>query len=270
MGSISDFLEKELLDHVFNASWAAPANVFVGLSTGDPLDTGAGMEEPTGTGAYTRATITFGAAASRAVDQSAKVTFPQATANWGTITHYAVFDAVSGGNMLAHGSLNSSKRVVNGNTPSLATSEVNISYSAGEIADYLCHQLLDHTFRGLNYTAPVDTYIALCTGDVLDTDTGSTISEPSGDSYARARVYVNGATAPTWSVAAGAAASLDNVTTITFGAPTGTWGTITALAIVDALTTGNLLFYENTVSDQNPADGDTVQITADALIVRMS
>jgi hypothetical protein len=269
MGSISDFLEKELLDHVFNAAYTSPTNVFVALSTGDPLDTGAGMEEPTGTGAYTRATLTCSTAASRTIAQKSKITFPQATANWGTITHYAIYDQLSGGNMLAHGSLNSSKRVVTGNTPSIATNEIQISYSAGEISDYLSNQLLDHAFRNQNYTAP-DTYIALCTGDVLDTDTGSTISEPSAGAYARKQVNPTGGAAPTWATAAGAAASVDNADTITFTAPTGAWTTITALAIVDAATTGNLLFYENTLTDQSPDNGDTVEIPAGDLIVRMS
>jgi hypothetical protein len=170
MGSISDFLENELLDHCFNAAWASPTTVFLGLSTADPLDTGAGLAEPSG-GAYSRVTITFVTAVTRNVTQKAKVTFPQATNAWGDITHYSVHDAVSGGNFLAHGSLNTTKGVVNGNTPSVATSEVVISYTAGETSDYLAHKLLDHAFRNKQYTFQSTFAIALCTGNILDTDT---------------------------------------------------------------------------------------------------
>jgi hypothetical protein len=266
MGSISDFLENELLDHIFNVVYNRPTNLFLGLSTADPLDTGAGLAEP-GAGAYTRVTLAFGAASSRAVTQSAKVTFPQATAAWGNLTHYGVFDAVTAGNMLAHGSLTVAKNVVNGNTPSVATSEVVISFTAGEISDYLSNALLDHAFSLATFAVP-DTYIAMCTGDVLDTDTGSTISETSAGAYARIEVDVNGGASPTWDLAANG--SLDNTHTISFTQATGSWSTVTALAIVDALTVGNLLFYENTVTDQEVDNGDTAEISAGSLKVSLS
>jgi hypothetical protein len=267
MGSISDFLENELLDHCFNAAWASPTTVFLGLSTADPLDTGAGLAEPSG-GAYSRVTITFVTAVTRNVTQKAKVTFPQATNAWGDITHYSVHDAVSGGNFLAHGSLNTTKGVVNGNTPSVATSEVVISYTAGETSDYLAHKLLDHAFRNKQYTFQSTFAIALCTGNILDTDTGSTISEPSGFNYSRATVFKNAGTAPDWNLAS--SGSLDNSDAITFATPSGSWGTITAIGIVDAAAAGNLLWYENTVTDQKPDNGDTVQFAANALKVSMS
>jgi hypothetical protein len=268
MGSITDYLEKELLDHICNATWNVPTTVFLGLFTADPTDTGAVGTEVVD-GAYTRVTITFVTAVTRNVTQKAKVTFPQATADWGTVTHYGIHDAVSAGNVLAHGALNTSKTVVNGNTPSVATGEVVVSYTAGEISDYLSHKLLDHAFMAITYTCP-DTYVALATTDILDTDTGSSIDEPSGNGYAREQVNKNGGSAPTWDVAAGLNASLDNTQTITFTTPSGSWGTITALAIVDAATTGNLLLYENTVTDQKPDNGDTVQISAGDLDLYMS
>jgi hypothetical protein len=267
MGSIADYLENELLDHCFNAAYSSPTTVFLGLSTADPLDTAAGLAEPSG-GAYSRVTITFVTAASRNVTQKAKVTFPQATNAWGTISHYGVFDAVSAGNMLAHGSLNTSKGVVNGNTPSVATSEVVISYSAGEISNYLAHKLLDHVFRNTQYTFQSTFAIALATTDIVDTDTGSSIDEVSGGNYSRATVFKNGGTAPAWTLAA--LGSLTNGAAITFATPSASWGTVTALAIVDAAAAGNVLFYENTVTEQTPDNGDTVQIAINDCKVSMS
>ena len=266
MGSISDFLENELLDHIFNVVYNRPTTLFLGLSTADPTDSAGGLAEPSG-GAYTRATITFGAAASRAVTQDAKLTFAQATAAWGNLTHYGIFDAVSGGNMLAHGSLTVAKNVVSGNTPSVATSEVVVSFNAGEISDYLSDKLLDHSFSLATFAVP-DTYIAMCTGDVLDTDTGTAISEPAAGAYARVEVDVNAGASPTWDLAANG--SLDNTHTISFTQATGSWATITALAIVDAATLGNLLFYENTVTDQKVDNGDTAEISAGNLKVSLS
>ena len=266
MGSISNFLENELLDHIFNAAYTPPANVFIGLSTADPLDDASGLAEPVGNN-YSRVTITFATAASRAVDQKAKVTFPTASGAWGTLTHYGIFDAVSAGNMLAHGALNTSKGVVNGNVPYVTASEVNISFATNEVANYLAHQLLDHAFRNANYTAP-NTYVALLTANATNGGTGSSISEPGSSSYARKQININGGATPTWTLASNGA--LENNDQATFAAPTGSWGAITALAIVDGSSGGNLLMYENTVVDQTPDNGDTVRINAGDLDVSLS
>ena len=94
MGKISTFLANELLDHVFNAAYTPAAAVYLGLSTANPTDDGSGLAEPSGN-AYARQAITLGAASARRVTQSGTVTFPQATGAWGTISHWAIFDALS-------------------------------------------------------------------------------------------------------------------------------------------------------------------------------
>jgi len=89
-----------------------PATVYVGLYTAAPSDSGGGTE--VSGGAYARQAITFSAAAAGTTNNSAVVTFPTATANWGTITHFALFDASTAGNMLMWSALTTS-RVVNTN-----------------------------------------------------------------------------------------------------------------------------------------------------------
>jgi hypothetical protein len=98
--SPSDFSELELLDHVFNAAYTPAATVYMALGTADSTHAGTGLAEPSGDG-YARKAITFGAAASRRVTQSAAVTYDQATGAWGTIAHWAVMDALTSGNVLA-------------------------------------------------------------------------------------------------------------------------------------------------------------------------
>jgi hypothetical protein len=178
-----------------------------------------------------------------------------------------VFDASSGGNMLAHGALSTSKAVVNGNTPEVASGEVQIDFktlagktdTTNNISDYLANALLDFAFRNQAFSAP-DTYVALMTADAADNDTGSTITEPSGNGYARKQVNVNGGASPTWDLAA--SGLVDNGDDITFASPTGSWGAITAVAVLDALTAGNLLFYDNDIASQTPDNGDTVKFSA--------
>jgi len=265
MGSIADFLEGELLDHVCNAAYEHPATVYLGLSTADPLDTGAGLAEPSGNG-YIRKAITFGAAASRVVTQDGAVNFDQASGAWGTITHWALFDAESAGNMMAHGALAASKEVVSGNTPSVATTEVTVTFSAGYVSDYLANKLLDFAFRNIDYAVP-DTFCALTTVVVADDLTGSTITEPA-DGYARKQVNINGGASPTWDLVASSV--VDNTHDVDIGPASGAWGTIVALAICDGLTVGNLLFYDNAVADQAVGNGDTVRFPAGDLDISMS
>jgi hypothetical protein len=270
MGSLSDYLELELLDHVCNASYTPAATIYLALCTGDPTDagTGASMNECADSGNYSRKAITFGAAASRSVDQNAQVTFDQATGSWGTVTHWAIVDSGThgAGNMLAHGAFSESKSIVSGNTPSVASSEIDVTFSAGEISDYLANELLDHAFRNSSYTSP-DTYVGLCTATIADDDDGDTVTEVSGGSYAREQVNVNGGSSPTWDLAA--SGLVDNTHAIAFTTATASWGTVTSVGIFDAASSGNLLFYDNTMADQAVGSGDTASFPVGDLDIQL-
>jgi len=259
MGSISDYLENKLLDHIFNHNtYTPPATVYLGLSLADPLDDGSGLNEPSD-GNYSRKEITFGAAASRRVTQSGDVEFPVASTNWGEITHWALFDAETGGNMLAHGSLSVTKNVYIDNVPIVKSGEVYVEFSSGYISDYLANALFDFVFRNQAYAAP-STYIVLTTVTISDDDTGSTITEPPGNGYSRVLVNPNGGSSPTWDAVSGD--SVSNADNIDIGPATGSWGTIVAAALVDAASAGNLLFYDNEVSDQEVGYNDTWRFAA--------
>lgn len=134
-GSFSDFLENELLDHVFgNAAYTAPATLYVGLFTAAPTDAGGGTEVGTGTWTnYARVAVTnnatnFPAAAAGAKSNGTAISFGAATAT-GPVTVVAVgiFDAATAGNLLAWADLTTNKTVNNGDTPSFAVGELDIT-----------------------------------------------------------------------------------------------------------------------------------------------
>ena len=158
MGSLSDYAENELLDHVFNAAYSPVATIYLGLATADPTDagTGASFNECADSGSYARTAIAFSAAASRKIIQNGVVTFPEATGSWGTVTHWAILDGNThgAGNLLAHGAFTTGKAIVSGNTPSVADLETEVEFSAGEMSDSLAHDLLDLMFRNTAYAAP--------------------------------------------------------------------------------------------------------------------
>jgi len=129
MGSFSDFWELEILDHVFGKGAYTPPTIYVGLSTADPLDDKSGLAEPSGNG-YARVQTAAGdwnAAAAGALDNANDIEFPQASGSWGTVTHFGLFDAATVGNMLAHGSLDVSKAVGDGDTIKFAAGDLDVT-----------------------------------------------------------------------------------------------------------------------------------------------
>jgi len=113
MAELSNYLENKLLDHILkNVSYTSPTTVYVGLFTNDPGDTGSGTE--VSGGSYARKNLSVTTASGGVVTSSADVTFDQATGNWGTITHIALFDAITSGNLLMHTALTTSKTIETG------------------------------------------------------------------------------------------------------------------------------------------------------------
>jgi len=119
MTAFSDYLENELLDHTLkNLAFTSPAAVYVALATASFADDNSGTANEistTGT-AYARQAATFAAASGGSASTSATITYPTATANWGTITHFGIYDASTAGNLLYHGALTASKVINNGDT----------------------------------------------------------------------------------------------------------------------------------------------------------
>ena len=104
--SFTDYLEDKILDHVFGGNaYTAPTTLYVGLHTSASSDSAAGTE--VSGGSYARKTVTFtvsGTSPTEATTGSA-VEFAAATATWGTVTYAGVYDASSGGNLLAYAEL---------------------------------------------------------------------------------------------------------------------------------------------------------------------
>jgi hypothetical protein len=129
MGGFSDYWENKILDHIFGKGSYTPPTIYVGLSTTDPTDDASGLAEPSGNG-YARVQTSasdWNAASNGSLDNSSNITFTQATGNWGTITHFALFDAATAGNMLAHGALSQSKSIGESDTARFEAGDLQIS-----------------------------------------------------------------------------------------------------------------------------------------------
>ena len=142
MSAMSNYLENKLIDHIFRGIAMPAANtMYVSLLTAAPSDTGGGTEvsggsyarvhyDPAysawkGTGNETDSTPSSGTTGTTSNVNS--ITFPAPTADWGHITHFAIYDDVSSGNLLFWGALTIPKTVNNGDAaPSFATGALSI------------------------------------------------------------------------------------------------------------------------------------------------
>lgn len=145
MSAMSDYLENKLVDLTLRGqAFTAPATLYFGLHTTATTDAGGGTEV-TG-GSYARVAVTASlanfagtqAAASTtassgtggATSNNGTITFPAPTANWGTVTHWSVWDASTAGNMLYHGALTTSKTINNGDAaPSFAAAALVLTFA---------------------------------------------------------------------------------------------------------------------------------------------
>jgi hypothetical protein len=141
---MSDFLENKLVDQLFRGQ-AAPttSTLYVGLLTAAPSDTGGGTE--VSGGSYARVAVTSSLAnwagtqsAASTVASSgtggqtsnnAAITFPTPGATWGTVTHFGIYDASSGGNLLFWGALTISKTINQSDTVTFPAASLSVTFA---------------------------------------------------------------------------------------------------------------------------------------------
>lgn len=130
--SLTDALETSLIGHLFRGSaYTAPTTWYVGLLTGACSDSAAGTEV-TG-GAYARVGVASGTgtwaavtAGSGTTSNVSAINFTTPSASWGTVTHFALYDAVTAGNQLICQALTASKVINSGDTVSFAAGALTI------------------------------------------------------------------------------------------------------------------------------------------------
>ena len=138
MAAMTNYLENKLTDWYWRGqAFTPPATHYFALFTAAPSDAGGGTEVYGGSyarvgvssslanfaGTQSAASVTASSGTSGTTSNNNAITFPTPTANWGSITHVAVFDALTGGNMLWQGALSAAKTVNNGDAaPSFAAS----------------------------------------------------------------------------------------------------------------------------------------------------
>ena len=244
----SNYFEDKMLNLLKGQSITAPANLYLALFLSNPSDTGSAGTEISYS-SYARQAITFSAPASSGaglmMQNSAAISFPESSSNAGTVTYVGVFDSLSGGNMWLYGQLDTSLTVQAGVSPVFRAGSVKWIWS-GNLTTYYRTAIMN-TLRGTNCSG-FSPYIAFCNGD--PTGAGS---EFSGNNYSR--------TAVTFTTPAQQPSGTDltqNSADVISAISTGSWGTLTHVAICDASTAGNYFAVQSAGSSYNVPTGTAI------------
>ena len=128
MAEISNYLENAIINATLrNTTYTSVATVYVSLWTSDPTDAGSGTEVSTSGTSYARTAVTFGAPSNGASLNSADVTFPTATASWGTVGWIGINDAATSGNLLYHTALDTAKAIDSGDIFKISTGNLSVT-----------------------------------------------------------------------------------------------------------------------------------------------
>jgi len=123
-----------------------------------------------------------------------------------------------------------------------------------EFSNYTEDELLDHLLGegARTFTSPAALYVALLTVAGADTQTGSTITEPSDGGYARQAV--------SFAASSGGSSAMSDAS-LSFANSGGTTWSVVGVAVCDAATVGNMIAYDNDMADASVTDGDTFELT---------
>lgn len=136
--SFTNYLAAEVLDQLFGAAaYTASGILYIGLSDSTPAEDGTNFTEPAVASGYYRVPVTNDKdnwslatdADPSVIENRTVITFGQSSGNWGsgTLTYFGIFDAQSGGNLLAASTLTTPKSVGDDDTASFASGAITIS-----------------------------------------------------------------------------------------------------------------------------------------------
>ena len=123
--SFSNYLETEILDHVFGGNaYTAPGTLYLALFTSDPAEDGSGTEVSGGD--YARQSVAFTVSGNTA-SNTAAIEYPTATASYGSVTHVGIYDALTSGNLMAYASLTAAKTIASGDVFRVPAGDLDIT-----------------------------------------------------------------------------------------------------------------------------------------------
>jgi hypothetical protein len=225
----TDYFEGVILNTLRGVGATAPTTVYAALFLSNPTDSGTAGNEIIYNG-YTRQAVEFGIpgplGGSIGVQNINQVIFPESPSDSGLVTYAAIYDALTGGNMLCYGQLTTPLQVRAGNQPSFGVSQLQF-FLIGSFTNYFKTATLS-LLRGQSVSG-FDSYLSLWNGDP---EVGG--AELQGDTYSRPYISF---TAPVHLTTGQSQISNDSV--VQFSPPSSNWGNWLYTVVFDASSNGN-------------------------------
>lgn len=123
---MSDYLLNAVLKHVHNeATYTPPPSTYLAAFVGNPLSVGVEVTDS----AYARQAVSWSGVTSGTNEytdeNSAEISFPEAVADYGVVTHVATYDALTVGNMLEIFELATARNVTAGGVLKISTGNLD-------------------------------------------------------------------------------------------------------------------------------------------------
>lgn len=277
MSQFADYGENLVADYFRGQGLAAlPSSMYVGLAS---AAADGSITELSGTGyarqAYARSlanwagtqgsgTTLASTGNSHQTSSNNPISFGTSGSAWGTANYIVLFDAVTSGHVLSYHPI--SALVIGSGVPvSLAAGAIVCTVAlAGGTSDYLSNKFIDLWFRNQAFTFPANAFFALFT--VAPNNAGGG-TEVNGASYSRVSTpfslagFSGTQGAGTTVASTGTGGVITNNFSLAFPQPAEPWGTILAEGVYDALSAGNLLFW-NTIASRSVLAGSSPQTHA--------
>lgn len=252
MSAMTNHFEQTVLNTMRNVTAVAPTEVYVALFLSDPTESGIAGTEADYTG-YTRQVLELStptiAGTTVSCQNTTQIAFPTPNSNVGTVTHAAIMDAQTAGNMLIYKQLDNPIVLTTEVSPRFAVGDITLSMAGGNIVPTFKQTILNY-LRGQNING-FNTYLALYNGD--PTASGA---ELAGTGYARLELVFDAPSEQT----SGQMRMVNSNNAQSNAAQS--WGAWSHSVIMDAATGGNRVWYMANQATYNMKNGARVYVNA--------
>ncbi|MBI1901230.1 MAG: hypothetical protein HYS13_08985 [Planctomycetia bacterium] len=272
--SITNYLEEALLKHALGIAQYSPSGeIWAGLCTAVPSEEGTYTEFSAS--GYSRQPVTLDEADGATIRNGLPVWFGPAPSpsGWSQNLCYALFDASSGGNLLAFSSTLIFAVVSAGKYMQIAERVISVSFSGGDWSTYAMKGLLNLAFyRGSDKDAkklpyPSAVYAALCTSRPLpsvEDASASNLNEFTGAGYQRVQVT------PLATVSqVGDLAQTSNSQQIDYPTAGSNWGSVGGGALCTAQTSGKMIASYGASSGGPINQNDVGRVSANSIVAEI-
>lgn len=255
MSAMTNHFEQLILNTMRNVDAVAPVEVYVALFLSDPTETGIAGTEADYTG-YIRQVLELNTPTISGTTVSCQnitqITFPTPASNVGTVTHAAIMDAQTGGNVLIYKQLDNPIVLTSEISPRFAPGDITLSMAGGNIVPSFKQTILNY-LRGQNITG-FSPYLALYGGD--PTVNGA---ELAGTGYERIPLVFDAPSEQT----SGQMRMVNSNNAQSNAAQS--WGAWSHSVIMDAAAGGNRVWYMANQATYNMKNGARVYVNAQSI-----